>query len=325
MRKNLLGTITSVETSKTAHDARSDYARRGASRSMLASIEEMAENSRRMAIGATVVELNPDVVDSSFVSDRLDDDEENYAMLREAIRLHGQSSPILVRPHPQTAGRYMIVYGHRRTRVARELGIPVRAVVRELEDIGHIILQGQENTARANLSFIEKALFAKKLLGMEQSKETIKAALSIDDSLLSRMLSIAETIPTEVIEAIGAAKTVGRDRWEELKRLLLHPTKVTQATKIVSSPEFRNAEEAERFNHLLTALKTSPVSKRKAPSKPAITSWAAKDNGVVADYGSKGKTFTLALKSGEARAFGEYISGHLEDLYRDFKAAQNRS
>lgn len=325
MRKNLLGTIASADTPKIAHDTRADYARRGASRSMLASIEEMAENSRRMVVGATVVDLDPNLVDSSFVSDRLDDDEEDYVVLREAIRQHGQSSPILVRPHPQSAGRYMIVYGHRRTRVARELGVPVRAIIRDIEDIGHIILQGQENTARANLSFIEKALFAKKLLGMEQGKDTIKAALSIDDSLLSRMLSIAETVPAEVIEAIGAAKTVGRDRWEELKRLLLNPAKAGQAKDIIQAAEFHEAEDADRFNRLLIALKAGPSPKRKTPSNPTVSSWAAADNGVVADFGAKGKTFALALKSTEARAFGEYISGHLEDLYRDFKTAQNRS
>ena len=57
----------------------------------------------------------------------------------------------------------MIVFGHRRARVARDLGINVRAVVKPLADIEHVIAQGQENTARADLSFIEKSLFARKL------------------------------------------------------------------------------------------------------------------------------------------------------------------
>ena len=57
----------------------------------------------------------------------------------------------------------MIVFGHRRAKVARDLGINVRAVVKPLADIEHVIAQGQENTARADLSFIERALFAQKL------------------------------------------------------------------------------------------------------------------------------------------------------------------
>jgi len=76
----------------------------------------------------------------------------------------------------------MIVFGHRRARVPRT-SHPRSAVVKNLEDIAHIVMQGQENTARANLSFIEKALFGKKLREMGQSKETIKAALTVDDTL----------------------------------------------------------------------------------------------------------------------------------------------
>lgn len=326
VRKNLLTTITASEVPKSAAEARADYARRGASRSMMLSIEEMAENTKKMTTGVAVVELDPDLIDGSFVSDRLEDDEEDYAFLRDAIKLQGQSSPILVRPHPQAPGRYMIVYGHRRTKVARELGIPVRAVVRDIEDIGHVILQGQENTARANLSFIEKALFAKKLLELRQTKETIKSALSVDDSLLSRMLSVAEIVPSDVIEAIGAARNIGRDRWEELKRLLQHPAKAAEASKIVRSSSFQEADETGRFGLLLERLKASPPSKRKSASSPsAMSTWAADDNELIADYGAKGKTFTLSLKSKEAGEFGRYISAHLEALYRDFKHAKTRN
>ncbi len=54
----------------------------------------------------------------------------------------------------------MIVFGHRRAKVARELGIKVKAVIKPLADLEHILSQGQENSARANLSFIERVLFA---------------------------------------------------------------------------------------------------------------------------------------------------------------------
>src|SRR5690606_15982500 len=96
----------------------------------------------------------------------------------------------------------------------------VKAVVKPLADIEHVIAQGQENTARADLTFIEKALFARKLLVSGMSKDTAKTALSIDDTLLSRMLSVVETVPDEVLIALGAAKGIGRDRWEELKKLV---------------------------------------------------------------------------------------------------------
>ncbi len=287
---------------------------------MIMSIDEMAENAKRMVAGEAIVSLDADLLDHSFISDRIQDDEEDYISLREAMREQGQSTPILVRPHPDIAGRYMIVFGHRRARAAKELGIPVKAVVRNLEAIAHIIAQGQENSARANLSFIEKALFAKKLISMGQSKETIKSALTIDDTLLSRMLSVVEIIPGSVIEAIGAAKNVGRDRWEELKKLVKQAPRAELAKEIVLSEEFTLKEVGERFNYLLSQLKTGRRIPRKAAHQKTEC-WAAEDKKVAAIFRKTGKTFSLSLTSDNAAEFGRYISSNLDSLYRAFKEA----
>jgi ParB family transcriptional regulator, chromosome partitioning protein len=42
----------------------------------------------------------------------------------------------------------------------RDLGQPVRALVRDFDDAALVMAQGQENGARRDLSFIEKANFA---------------------------------------------------------------------------------------------------------------------------------------------------------------------
>jgi ParB family transcriptional regulator, chromosome partitioning protein len=324
MRKNLLAGIAGSEAPKGDHDARSAYAARGASRSMMMSIDEMAENAKRMIAGEAIVSLDAKLIDSSFVSDRIGGDEV-YLELRDAIKERGQTTPILVRPHPGLEGRYMIVFGHRRVRVARELGIPVRAVVKEIEDIAHIIAQGQENTARADLSFIEKALFAKKLRDMGQTKDTIKSALMIDDSLLSRMLSVADAIPLTVIEAIGAAKTVGRDRWEDMKKLVMRPGMAQRAEEIVRSEEFKPIAGADPFSHLIAMLRTGRKTSRKAGRGSDSASWAAEDRAVEASYRNTGKTFSLSLKAKDAGGFGQYISSHLEALYQAFKESRVRN
>ena len=219
----------------------------------------------------------------------------------------------------------MVVFGHRRLRVARELGIPVRAVVKPLEDIAHIIAQGQENTARSNLSFIEKALFARKLLDMGQDKVTIKSALTIDDTVLSRMLSVAEIVPLAVIEAEGAAKSVGRDRWENLKKLVLRPVGAEHAKKIVKSAEFKSTNGADRFDHLLTQLNVGRKSVRKPVRTNASASWASDDKAVHAHFRTTGKTYRLSLTLNDASDFGQYISSNLESLYRAFKETSVRT
>lgn len=325
-RKNLLASITAPGAPKADSEARSEYARRGASRSMMMSIDEMAENAKKMIAGEAIISLDASLIDGSFVSDRIQEDDEDYLLLRDAIRQQGQSTPILVRPHPERDGRYMIVFGHRRARVAKELGVPVRAVVKNLEDIAHIVAQGQENTARANLSFIEKALFGKKLLDMAQTKDTIKSALTVDDSLLSRMLSVAETVPAPVVKAIGAAKSIGRDRWEELKKQVTHPASADFAKEVVRSDEFQSKDAADRFNYLLARLKAGRMASRKpAQRKGAAASWAPEDNMVAASFRNTGKTFSLSLKSKNAGEFGQYISSNLKSLYRAFKETKVRS
>ena len=324
-RKNLLASVTSHDATRADHEARSDYANRGASRSMMLSIEEMAENTKKMIAGEAIVSLDPNLVDRSFVSDRIEEDEEEFALFRQGMKEEGQLQPILVRPHPDVDGRYMIVFGHRRMRAARELGVPVRAVVKNLEAIAHIIAQGQENSRRANLSFIEKALFAKKLLSMGQSKETIKSALSVDDTLLSRMLSVVESVPPTVLEAIGAAKSVGRDRWEELKKLLAHPKRADFAKEVVFSDGFRLIESADRFNYVLAQLNLVRKAARKAAPNKGAGAWAAADKMVAASYRNTGKTFSLSLKSKDAGEFGQYISSSLEALYCAFKDAKARN
>ncbi len=131
---------------------------------MKLSIEELADNAKRIVSGETISDLDPDLVDPSPVKDRIDDDEEEFALFLESIREKGQHQPVLVRPRPDEPGRYVIVFGRRRVRAAKELGRPVRAVIKSIDDTTHVIAQGQENTRRKDYSFIEKALFAQQLI-----------------------------------------------------------------------------------------------------------------------------------------------------------------
>ncbi len=309
---------TAEEHQRTA-DTRAEYTRRGASRSMMQSLDELAETSIRMLEGETVVALDPELLEGSFVADRIGDDQEDYVQLREAIRQSGQSTPILVRPHPDAEGRYMIVFGHRRARAARDLQISVRAVIKPLEDIAHVIAQGQENTARSDLTFIEKALFARKLVANGMSKDVVKIALTIDDTLLSRMLAVAESIPEPVLDAVGSAKGVGRDRWEELKKLVQVPANADRACAFILAADFRHTAEADRFNALLGELKTAKKPKKKRDASPSVRQFEVAAKSVAVTTKSSGRTFTLALTSKDAAKFGAFLSDQLESLYQTFQ------
>jgi ParB family transcriptional regulator, chromosome partitioning protein len=319
MRKNLLATVTSPETPAADVHARSDYARRGASRSMMMSIDEMAENAKKVIAGETIVSLDAHLLDPSFVRDRVDEEEADFATFRQGISERGQLQPILVRPHPDRPGRYMIVFGHRRARAARELGLPVRAVVKEIEEINHIIAQGQENSRRADLTFIERSLLARKLTEMSQSKDTIKAALTIDDTTLSRMLSVVETIPLALIEAIGSAKGVGRDRWEALKKIVAHPRKAELALQAAFSEEFRRLEAAARFDFVLA--RAGKALRKPSKSVSAAAPISDEKGIAIAELRASKHEVQLKLYKPAGVEFGRFLEQRLPTLFDEFRRA----
>ncbi len=319
-RKNLLKSVMG-EASRTEPGAeRSSYAMRGASKSMKVSIDSLAENSKRLLEGETIVEIDASLIDASFVNDRLSGDDEAFEELKRSISASGQDTPVLLRPHPEVAGRYMIVFGHRRVRVAAALGRPVRAVVKEMDDVAHVLAQGQENTARADLSFIEKTLFAKNLHDLGQDKDVIQQALTIDGTLLSRMLSVASTVPNHVIEAIGPAKQIGRDRWEDFKKLMAEKDNLKIADRLLGAEGFHELDSVTKFETILSKLAEAGRAPKRGRSKaaPAKRTWIAEEGRVKAVIGRSGRAFNISLTSRDSAAFGEFLSENLDQLYAEF-------
>lgn len=306
---SVLGPVAKVADAKDV----SGYAARGASRSIMQSFEELSKGS--------VVDLDPAMVDSSFVSDRLDEDDDAFQELLAAIRERGQDSPILVRPHPDVSGRFQTVFGHRRVKVARQLGRQVRAVVKKMGDEDHVIAQGQENAARANLSFIERTLFADRILKRGHTPDTVKSALALDDTTFSKMRSVTSNVPEQVIVAVGAAKAIGRDRWWQLAKLMEHPGSTGRAVEYVTSAEFVQPGSDARFARLFDFL-SAPAKRPPAAAKTQEKAWAPQDRSVRAKITDTGKVFTLALKAREASPFGAFITERLDELFEAFRQSE---
>lgn len=319
-RKGLLDSVLGAEPNSKQKETRSSYAQTGASKSMKLSLDDMAENAKRLTDGEVIVKIDPSLIYASFLQDRLSGDDQAFEELKSMIAEHGQETPVLLKPHPSKAGRYMVVFGHRRVRVAKALGTEVRAVIRELGEIAHVIAQGQENTAREDLSFIEKALYAKSILDGGYGKEVAMAALTIDATLLSRMLSVSQKIPLRFLEAIGPAKSVGRDRWEELKRLIVVPVNMQKAVAHIETTTFQDVGSDERFEQLLTLLKSKgTASKRAKQNKSNARLWEAGQGRIKASLSRSPKAYSISLKSTDAAEFGDYLSENLEALYSAFE------
>jgi len=111
----------------------------------------------QIAGGLVVVEIDPEQVEPSFVSDRLaPTDDPQYRQLVESIRKDGQTMPILVRPHPDKSGVYQIAYGHRRWHAARELTTKLRAIIETLTDRELVIAKGRREFRTAE-SLVHRA------------------------------------------------------------------------------------------------------------------------------------------------------------------------
>ena len=177
-----------------------------------------------------------------------DTDSMAFSRFVKTIADEGQKVPVQLRPHPVAAGRFQIAYGHRRVAAARQLGIPVKALIAELDDRDLAIAQGLENSERLDLSWIERALFAEQMDKAAIRPRDIYVALSIDDAELARMRGVCRSIPVDMIEAIGKAPKIGRPRWVALARAVKKsPEAIQNIRSMLNSDRIRRMTSDERF------------------------------------------------------------------------------
>lgn len=258
----------------------------------------------------SVIDVPPDLIDHAGVRDRLDTDSEGIAELAESIREYGQQVPVLLRHSPNVEGRYDVVYGRRRVAAMRLIGQPVKAMVRDLSDRDLVIAQGQENAARKDLSFIEKANFARTMRDDGFDRKVICDALKIDKTLISRMLSIADAVPQELIRAIGAAPGIGRDRWAVLAGRV--GNRPLQQLLPLASADSSDA----RFEAVLGG-----VSQRQTPAparaKPPL---AGADGAALGAVTRSAKATTLTFDRGSASGFDDWLIENMAEIHRDWLA-----
>ncbi|MCM2396033.1 plasmid partitioning protein RepB [Rhizobium sp. S95] len=273
------------------------------------------EIERRLAEGQAVIELDPSVIEPSFIRDRMPGDIDG---LLASIREQGQQVPILVRPHPDNPARYQVAFGHRRLRAIAELGLTVRAVVRDLTDEQLVVAQGQENNEREDLTFIEKARFAHRL-NRQFPREIVIAAMSIDKSNLSKMLILVDALPSELIDAIGAAPGVGRPSWQQLVELLEAASSPADAMKYVMSDEVQALPSAERFKAVVAHIKP----KRVARGLPGVMSMP--DGTRIAQVAQSKSKLEITIDRKATPDFATFVLEQLPTLYQAHRERNQRN
>ena len=270
--------------------------------------------------GQAIVDLDPAVVDPSFIIDRMMDDDDGIAILRQAIAAQGQNSPILVRPHPTVKGRYQAAFGHRRLRVAKDLGRAVRAVVKQLSDEDLVLAQGQENSARVDLSYIERALFAKRLEDLNYGREIIMAALGIDKAAASKMIGVARRIPAAVIAAIGPAPAIGRPRWIELADQFERKEPPPQLLALLENNALRTSGDSERRFDQVFRLMSGTGREPGAHGDARYWSSPKGDRLVKITYNTRACAMVFDEK--HAPGFGDFVATQMDRLFADYAAVR---
>ncbi len=293
----------------------------GATQRTLSDIRE--ERDRLQAIVDSgvggIVELDSSSIDPSPFPDRLpDDDDADFQEFKRSLAEDGQRVPVQVRRHPETPGRYQVVYGHRRVRAARELGVPVKAIIRDLDDGELVVSQGLENASRQDLSWVERAVFASRMEAAGVRARDIRGALAIDDAELAKMRSVWRALPGDLIVAIGRAPKVGRPRWLALAaELAKAPSQIAVARETLSADKVRAEPSDIRFQLVLSA-----VSAAKQPLEKQAFDLMASDGRSVGKALFGSREIRLKVDAHSANEFASFFRAELPELMKRFEATR---
>ncbi|MFG6589281.1 plasmid partitioning protein RepB [Sulfitobacter sp. MOLA879] len=266
---------------------------------------------------ASIREIDPGLIDDWGPQDRLDeftavnaeDDDEGFEALKNSIREGGQQVPILVRRSKAAEGRFEAIYGRRRLKACRELGIRVRANVQDVDDATALLAKGLENAARRNLSFYEKARFAEAIQAAGHESATVRQVLNLSASGHSHLTKVTQNVPSRVGDLIGSAPKSGRPRWTDLAELFLE-RKLTE--KIALNLLAKISTSSTSDERLEALIKEASKRGTKVSSGPReITPM----DGVVIKA-SRGSVSLSVKKSGTSAEFASWLESNLEDIIK---------
>jgi len=289
-----------------------------------------ALRSARDAVdGHHVWELDP----TNIVDDRMEDrlDPADVLDLRDAIEANGQTVPILVRRAPDDPDRYLLVYGRRRLEAIRQSDkvTKIRALVANLDDDSALRAQISENMGRRDLSYIEKALFAKDLVASGFGTQSqVAEILTVTKSAVSMAIAIVDIVGSDLVRAIGPAHGIGRPRWDALGRAIdengLDRERLSQIAEeargkgvestVVDDSVSTDDPSVQAFEAVAKAV-AKALKPEKAPSPAPSSSVPLKIGGKRGGTVKRtAKGLSIELASGD---FADWVETQVHDMIED--------
>lgn len=223
--------------------------------------------------------LNVDSISPSRWANRHPDayNSAEFSRLKEDIALAGGNvQAIAVRVVAEQAGRYEIVFGHRRHRACSELGIPVLATIVSavISDLELFTAMDRENRERADLCAYEQGLMYRRALdeGLYPSNRRLAEALGVSHTWVANVLQVAD-LPTQVLECFSSPLEVQHR----------HSKAVVAAMEMDRKSVLRRAEKIRQQGRRLTpsdvVAELSGTSEERVVQKPNQLEVAGKQVG----------------------------------------------
>jgi ParB family chromosome partitioning protein len=179
--------------------------------------------------------------------------DESFKLLKDEIESAGGNvQPIKVRPLVEQGGQFEIVFGHRRHQACLELGLPVLAMISNLNDQELFTQMDQENRQRKDLRPYEQGVMYKRALdeGLFPSARKMAEAIGVDLTNLGKSLSLAK-LPDAVLCAFKSPLDI-QYRWvTELNQAIQKNPDVVIANAKLIQDESPRPDSKDVFDRLI--------------------------------------------------------------------------
>ncbi len=318
MGKNKTGIMAAITAAaEAAKDGGADRAHRALPRGTIGSVRAGLGGIQDIDTTLIVAWGPRDRLDIDLTAVNSDESSESIRDLAASIQEAGQQVPVLLRPSRERDGHFEVIYGQRRILACRELGIPVRALIRTLDDTDALMAKGLENAGRTELSFFERVRFAQAILDQGYTRAEVCQALAISKNTLSQLERINRLVPVAVGEAIGAAPGAGRPKWMSLAAAF-EKHHLTEDVALAILARATEHVSDDRLDAILKHLNKKNVRPRVANERSPLP-------GILIKNGTTGLSVTVK-RSGDNAEFADWLDGNMDGLIREsFKRFQSEN
>jgi len=272
--------------------------------------EELKQRLARFEDAQVIEFLDPSSIEPSRFANRHDLSFAGpaFMLLKEEIGSTGRNvQPIKVRrlPSPRNGVEFEIVFGHRRWRACKELGLKVAVIIADLSDAELFVEMDRENRARADLSPWEQGVMYKRALDEQlyPSLRQLAQAVGASAGPVSQAIQLA-SLPKPVVAAFASPLDL-QYRWAALLRVAYErdPEFVEKVSKELVSLSPRPSARDVLAKLTGTPSRTEGTSTDFKMGRKSVGSWAKDSSGAVLIRIKAG-----ALPPSKERELMDYVS-----------------